>query len=61
SDANFGIKGALAAYRFQCGFEFEVAMTNSRRKLIGTSNSPHWAGALADPSAGQAFNRGVAC
>ncbi len=31
SDANFGIKGALATYCFECGFEFEVPMTNSRR------------------------------
>src|SRR6185437_6777842 len=28
SDANFGIKGAPATYLFQCGFEFEVPMTN---------------------------------
>jgi hypothetical protein len=29
-DANFGIKGALAACQFQCGFEFEVPKTPRR-------------------------------
>jgi hypothetical protein len=31
SDANFGIKGALASYFSECGFEFEVPMTNSQQ------------------------------
>src|SRR5579864_2716705 len=31
SDANFGIKGALAIISFQCGFELEVPITNLQR------------------------------